>query len=174
MRRAAAAFLLVMLAGLTAYAVNPDEVLDDPALEARARAISKQLRCVVCQNQSIDDSSAPLARDLRLLVRERLVAGDTDAATIDYVVARYGDFVLLQPPFKPKTYGLWLGPWLVLALAGLVAVWWYRARRAEGGDVPPLTVAERARLDALVEELDDLDDGDAAPSGAAADAREPS
>ena len=159
MKRAIAALLLVMLAAVPAQAVNPDEILDDPVLEARARALSKQLRCVVCQNQSIDDSDAPLARDLRLLVRERLVAGDTDAATVAFVVARYGDFVLLQPPFKPKTYGLWFGPWLALAAAGLIAFWWYRARPSNVGEVPPLTDSERERLDALVDELDNPDEG---------------
>ena len=169
MRRALAAFLFVLSAALPAQAVNPDEILDDPVLEARARAISKQLRCVVCQNQSIDDSDAPLARDLRLLARERLVAGDTDAATIDFIVVRYGDFVLLQPPFKPKTYGLWFGPWFVLAAAGLIAIWWYRARPSDIGEVPPLTDSERARLDALVNELDNPDEGVMAKRKTAAD-----
>jgi len=109
----------IMLAALpfTAHAVEPDEILDDPALEARAREISKDLRCVVCQNQDIDSSNAGVARDLRLLVRERLVAGDTDAEVIEFVRARYGDFVLLKPPFKPGTYALWLAP-AVLFLFG--------------------------------------------------------
>lgn len=106
-----------------AGAVEPDEILDDPALEARARDISKDLRCVVCQNQDIDSSNAGVARDLRLLVRERLVAGDTDAEVMEFVRARYGDYVLLKPPFKPETYALWLAPaFLVLFGAGAVVV----------------------------------------------------
>lgn len=106
-----------------AGAVEPDEILDDPALEARARDISKDLRCVVCQNQDIDGSNAGVARDLRLLVRERLVAGDTDAEVMEFVRARYGDYVLLKPPFKPETYALWLAPaFLVLFGAGAVIV----------------------------------------------------
>jgi len=115
----------MMLAALpfTAQAVEPDEILDDPALEARAREISKDLRCVVCQNQDIDSSNAGVARDLRLLVRERLVAGDTDAEVMEFVRARYGDYVLLKPPFKPETYALWLAPaLLVLFGAGAVIV----------------------------------------------------
>ncbi|MDJ0897067.1 MAG: cytochrome c-type biogenesis protein CcmH, partial [Alphaproteobacteria bacterium] len=90
--------------------VSPDEMLDDPALEARARALSKELRCLVCQNESIDESDADLARDLRKIVRERLVAGDTDDEVIGYLTARYGDFVLLNPPVKPLTWALWFGP----------------------------------------------------------------
>ncbi|MBR9763576.1 MAG: cytochrome c-type biogenesis protein CcmH [Rhodobacteraceae bacterium] len=115
----------MLLAALpfTAQAVEPDEILDDPALEARARDISKDLRCVVCQNQDIDSSNAGVARDLRLLVRERLVAGDTDAEVIEFVRARYGDYVLLKPPFKPETYALWLAPaFLVLFGAGAVII----------------------------------------------------
>ena len=118
----AAAMLLAALP-FTAQAVEPDEILDDPALEARARDISKDLRCVVCQNQDIDSSNAGVARDLRLLVRERLVAGDTDAEVIEFVRARYGDYVLLKPPFKPETYALWLAPaFLVLFGAGAVII----------------------------------------------------
>ncbi|SEL72593.1 cytochrome c-type biogenesis protein CcmH [Roseovarius azorensis] len=115
----------MMLAALpfTAQAVEPDEILDDPALEARAREISKDLRCVVCQNQDIDSSNAGVARDLRLLVRERLVAGDTDAEVMEFVRARYGDYVLLKPPFKLETYALWLAPALLLLFgAGTVIV----------------------------------------------------
>ncbi len=145
----------VLLVAAPAAAVNPDEILDDPVLEARARDISKLLRCVVCQNQSIDDSNAELARDLRLLVRERLVAGDGDQQVLDYVVARYGDFVLLDPPLKPKTYGLWFGPWIIAGGALLVVVLWLLGRRqaATLAEVPPLSPAERARLDALVDGL---------------------
>jgi cytochrome c-type biogenesis protein CcmH len=113
-----------------ALAVQPDEVLADPALEARAREISEGLRCLVCQNQSIDDSAAPLARDLRLLVRERLTAGDSDDAVRNYLVARYGDFILLKPPFAVQTMLLWLTPVLVLLAGGLMAV--TRFRRPAG------------------------------------------
>ena len=109
---AAAAMLAVL--PFTAGAVEPDEILDDPALEARARVISKDLRCVVCQNQDIDSSNAGVARDLRLLVRERLVAGDTDEEVMAYVRARYGDFVLLKPPFNSSTYALWLAPAILM------------------------------------------------------------
>ena len=118
----AAAAVLAALP-FAAGAVEPDEILDDPVLEARAREISKDLRCVVCQNQDIDSSNAGVARDLRLLVRERLVAGDTDAEVMEFVRARYGDYVLLKPPFKPETYALWLAPALLLLFgAGTVIV----------------------------------------------------
>lgn len=110
----------LLLLGAEAGAVEPDEMLKDPALEARARAISRELRCLVCQNQSIDDSNAGLAHDLRVLVRERLKAGDSDAQVMAFITARYGDFVLLRPPFKPTTYVLWLGP-LAVFLMGLAA-----------------------------------------------------
>ena len=106
--------LLLALASNPALAIVAGESLDDTALEARARDIGKTLRCLVCQNQSIDDSNAGLAKDLRRLVRERLVAGDSDQAVIAYIVERYGDYVLLKPPFKPITYALWLGPGLML------------------------------------------------------------
>ena len=111
----AAAIVLVLVTPV--LAVEPGEILPDPILEARARAISSGLRCLVCQNQSIDDSNAPLAKDLRVLVRERLVAGESDPAVVDYIVARYGDFVLLKPPINARTLLLWLAP--VLSLAGL-------------------------------------------------------
>ncbi len=129
-----------------ALAVQPDEVLRDPALEARARDLSAELRCLVCQNQSIDDSDAPLARDLRLLVRERLQAGDSDAAIRDFVVARYGEFVLLRPPFAAHTLLLWLAPAL-LGAAGLFGVW--RLARSRGRDATEavaLTPDEQAAL----------------------------
>ena len=117
--------LMVLAIGLgAAYAVEPDERLDDPVLEERAREISQQLRCVVCQNQSIDESDAPLARDLRLIIRERLVAGDDNRAAIEFVVARYGDFVLLKPPFQTDTYFLWVGPF-IFVLLGLLLVYYY-------------------------------------------------
>jgi len=119
--------MFVLMAPISAHAVQPDEVLADAALEQRARALSANLRCVVCQNQSIDDSDAPLARDLRLLVRERLVTGDTDAEVIDFVVARYGEFVLLKPRFGAHTAVLWLLPFLVLG--GAVGWMLFRRRR---------------------------------------------
>jgi cytochrome c-type biogenesis protein CcmH len=135
-------------------AVDPGEVLADPALEARAREVSKELRCLVCQNQSIDDSDAELARDLRLLVRERVAAGDSNEAVVDYVVSRYGDFVLLKPPFKTSTYLLWLGPAVILAIGlGAIAVF-YRRRVGAGGAGPAsasLSEAERERLDRLMD-----------------------
>ena len=142
--------LALCLAAASAGAVDPAEMLEDPVLEARARDISKQLRCLVCQNQSIDDSDAPLARDLRLLVRQRLVAGDSDRQLIDYVVSRYGDFVLLRPPFKGATLILWLGPVLIAGL-GVIAVVAFFRRRA-GAAAGPLSDAERRRLESLLED----------------------
>ncbi len=148
--------LVLCLAAVSAGAVNPDEMLDDPALEARAREISKGLRCLVCQNQSIDDSDAGLARDLRVLVRERLVAGDSDGQVIDYVVSRYGDFVLMRPPFKATTYVLWLGPALIGGLGVLAVMAFYRRRRAAGARrgtaPPPLTEDEKRRLETLLDD----------------------
>ena len=125
----AATVAVMQAAPPTALAVEPDEVLADPVLEARARDISKELRCVVCQNQSIDDSNAELAKDLRIIVRERLVAGDDDQAVLDYLVDRYGDFVLYDPPFNARTYLIWLVPvgLAVLALVVLSLLW----RRAQ-------------------------------------------
>jgi cytochrome c-type biogenesis protein CcmH len=145
--------LLLLLAALLApaarAATSPDEVLADPVLEQRARALSKQLRCLVCQNQSIDDSNADLADDLRRLVRERLVAGDSDQQILDFLTARYGDFVLLKPPVEPATWGLWFGPAALLLLgAGGVAIHLRRRRRAEP---EALSAAEQARLSALLE-----------------------
>jgi cytochrome c-type biogenesis protein CcmH len=136
-----------------AWAVEPEEVLADPVLEQRARDISQELRCLVCQNQSIDDSNAGLARDLRILVRERLVAGDSDQAVIAHIVARYGDFVLLRPPFKPTTYALWLGPAVIFLLAGVGIVVYFRRRRSVPVvRSPPLTDDEQARLQLLLEQ----------------------
>ncbi len=149
MRRVLIAFALVVGMGLPGFAVQPDEVLKDPALEARARQLSLELRCLVCQNQSIDDSNAPLARDLRLLVRERLTAGDDDAAIRSYLVARYGDFVLLKPPFDSRTFLLWFGPFAVLA-AGATAVWLSARRRRAAPAAAPLSEAERKALEELV------------------------
>ncbi len=139
----AAAFLL---AAFPAFAVNPDEVLSDPALEARARALSAQLRCMVCQNQSIDDSNAELARDLRLLVRERLTNGDSDEAVINYVVSRYGEFVLLNPRLRGETLLLWGAP-IVLFLAGAAAMVFFVRKRGGKPTGTPLSDAEKAELD---------------------------
>ena len=146
--------LLLILASGTAHAVEPDEVLADPVLEQRARDISKNLRCLVCQNQSIDDSNAGLARDLRVLVRERLVAGDDNDAVIRHIVERYGDYVLLRPPVKPSTYLLWFGPVLIVAGAGAALFLFYRRRRATSTpEAPtPLTEEERKELETLLGE----------------------
>ncbi|WP_367622042.1 cytochrome c-type biogenesis protein [Thalassospira marina] len=134
-----------------AFAVNPDEMLSDPVLESRARVISEELRCLVCQNQSIDDSDADLAHDLRVLVRERLLAGDTNDQAIDYIVARYGDYVLLNPPFKPDTYILWASPFILLILATLAVIGFYRRKKRDGRNTPAnLTDQERKRLDEIL------------------------
>jgi cytochrome c-type biogenesis protein CcmH len=147
MRRLAAALFLAMAFAGPALAVNPDERLADPVLEARARSLGKTLRCLVCQNQSIDDSNADLAHDLRVLVRERLTAGDTDPQVLAYLQARYGDFVLLKPPVDPATWVLWFGPAAVLLLGAGVLV---MRRRAQPAAPAPLTPEERARLDLLM------------------------
>jgi cytochrome c-type biogenesis protein CcmH len=143
-----------LLGAAQAGAVQPDEILADPALEARARELSRELRCMVCQNQSIDDSDAPLARDLRVLVRERLVAGDSNKAVIDFLTARYGDFVLLKPRFAWDTAVLWFTPAVVLLLGvcGLVVLLRRRQGAAMAADSsePQLTSAERARLAELL------------------------
>jgi cytochrome c-type biogenesis protein CcmH len=136
----------------TAHAVEPAERLADPALEARARAISAQLRCLVCQNESIDDSGAGLAHDIRMLVRERLAGGDTDAQVVQSVVNRYGQFVLLKPPVEPATYVLWFAPPIVLVLGLAGSVCWIVQRRRQAGTVPALSADERERLDALLRE----------------------
>jgi cytochrome c-type biogenesis protein CcmH len=137
-------FVLLLALAAPALAVQPDEVLKDPQLEARARGLSQHLRCMVCQNQSIDDSDAPLARDLRLLVRERLRAGDSDSQVMDFIVSRYGQFVLLKPRFEWHTAALWLLPPVIL-LAGAVAVFLSTRRRPMATD-PALTEAERVKL----------------------------
>ncbi len=134
---------------VTAAAVQPDEVLSDPVLEARAREISKGLRCLVCQNQSIDDSNADLARDLRVLVRQRLTAGDSNDAVLAFVTDRYGDFVLLRPPFKAKTLVLWLGPGALFVLGTAAVVMFFRRRR-RAATITPLSADERLRIDALL------------------------
>jgi cytochrome c-type biogenesis protein CcmH len=140
-----ALLLAAALSPLSAHAVRPDEMLSDPALEARARDIGKELRCLVCRNQSIDDSEADLAHDLRVLVRERLTAGDSDAQVIDYVRARYGDFVLLKPPFEVSTWLLWGGPVLILLIGGL-GIARYLRRRSAVTEPPPLSADEERRL----------------------------
>ncbi len=161
----------LFLATAPAWAVNPDEVMADPALESRARELSKGLRCLVCQNQSIDDSDADLAKDLRVLVRERLSKGDSDAEVVEFVVSRYGDFVLLKPPFKATTLVLWLGPLVILGF-GLLAIFvFFRPRAmirasaklgAEGADAgaegtapqtpAPLSEDEKRRIEALMKD----------------------
>jgi cytochrome c-type biogenesis protein CcmH len=159
-RAALISFLLALLS-LPALAVLPDEVLKDPVLEERARELSRNIRCLVCQNQSIDDSNADLARDLRVLVRERLVAGNTDEQILDYLVSRYGDFVLLRPPLRGSTYLLWFGPAGVFVIAVIGLTLWFRRRRtalADGSDAPErLSPEERDRLATL------LDGGDSRP-----------
>ncbi|MGR9169036.1 cytochrome c-type biogenesis protein [Rhizobium sp. KDH_Rht_773_N] len=142
--------LVVLFAPMSAFAVNPDEVLADPALEARARALSAELRCMVCQNQSIDDSNADLARDLRLLVRERITDGDTDEEVLDYIVSRYGEFVLLKPRVSLRTLLLWGAP-VLLILAGGVSLIVFARRRAGKPTGSKLTDEEQARLAELLE-----------------------
>jgi len=134
-----------------AFAVEPDEVLSNPVLEARARALSKVLRCVVCQNQDIDSSNAGVARDLRLIVRERLVAGDSDEEVLDYVVARYGDFVLFRPPLRPLTYALWFGPIVLLLLGGGITIAALLRRRTTD-TLAALTEDEEGLLNAYLAE----------------------
>ena len=148
-------FVITLMAGSSAaYAVQPDEIMSDPAKELRARNLSRELRCMVCQNQSIDDSEAPLARDLRLLVRERIAAGDSDAQVLDFLVARYGEFVLLKPRLEPHTLLLWLLPPLALVGGGF-AMWTYNWRRlrsaaADDRSAFELTTEEEARLEQLI------------------------
>ncbi len=141
--------MVILVAALPALAVEPTEMLKDPALEARAREIGQALRCVVCQNQSIDDSAAEVARDMRRTVRERLVAGDSNDQVFDYMVARYGDYVLLKPPFKLGTVVLWLGAPLVLLVAAS-AIMLTALRRRATAPLPPLSEEERERLRSLL------------------------
>ncbi len=156
---------VLFLSTAPAWAVNPDEVMADPALESRARELSKGLRCLVCQNQSIDDSDADLAKDLRVLVRERLSKGDSDAEVVEFVVSRYGDFVLLKPPFKGATLVLWLGPAVIAGLGLWVMVVFLRRHRGQGGGTQaatakavsrprpaPLTDDEKKKLQKLLKE----------------------
>jgi cytochrome c-type biogenesis protein CcmH len=155
MRRHAAIFFAaaILFAGAPAFAVQPDEVLADPALEQRARDLSAQLRCMVCQNQSIDDSDAELARDLRLLVRERLVAGDSDEEVLAYLVDRYGEFVLLRPAVSARNALLWATPALVLALGAAGVVLFMRRRKTVASDAP-LSKEEAARLAEILHKRD--------------------
>ena len=148
---------LLLAAALPSHAVQPDEILADPALEGRARDISREIRCLVCQNQSIDDSDAELARDLRIIVRERLVAGDSDDEVRQYLVARYGDFVLLNPPVKPATYLLWFGPPVLLVVAVLIVGLRLR-RRGQPAAPAQLSAEERRRLDAILADGPGADD----------------
>ncbi|MBX4959697.1 cytochrome c-type biogenesis protein [Rhizobium lentis] len=142
--------LFVLFTPLSAFAVNPDEVLADPTLEARARALSAELRCMVCQNQSIDDSNAELAKDLRLLVRERIRNGDSDQAVLDYIVSRYGEFVLLKPRFSVKTVLLWGAP-VLLVLAGGVSLLLFARKRTGKPTGSKLTADEQATLSKLLQ-----------------------
>jgi cytochrome c-type biogenesis protein CcmH len=148
--------LAALLFSVPGHAVTPQERLADPVLEARARALSETLRCLVCQNESIDESGADLAHDLRVLLRQRLLAGDTDGQAVRYMVARYGQFVLLRPPVERATLVLWYGPGVMLLVAGLAAAIWLRRRSnpATRTAVPPLTDAERQRLDAMLQETE--------------------
>jgi cytochrome c-type biogenesis protein CcmH len=158
---------VLVITSTQAGAVEPSEMLDDPVMEARARTISAELRCVVCQNQSIDDSNAELARDMRVLVRERLVAGNTNQQVLDYVVSRYGDYVLLKPPFKSSTYLLWFGP-LLFVMIGLTAlVLMFRRGQSQDMDnamsqsqVLRLSKDEEKRLEKLLAESDHEKNGD--------------
>ena len=142
---------LLLATTTSAFAVEPDEILNDPMLEARARDIGKELRCPVCQNQSIDDSDANLARDLRLLIRERLQAGDSDTATISFIVERYGNYVLLRPPLKPATYLLWLGPFIIFGIALLIAALYLRGRRRTNLMTRTLSPDEERRIQDLMD-----------------------
>jgi cytochrome c-type biogenesis protein CcmH len=149
----ALALLIVLFAPASSRAVEPNEMLSNPALEARARAISEELRCMVCQNESIDESEAPLAHDLRVLVRQRLLAGDSDQQVIDFLVARYGEFILLKPPFSWNTIALWGAPPALLLIGAVMIVLVERRRKAAGpvADMPKLSAAEEARLAKLLD-----------------------
>lgn len=152
MRRLLSALLLAVVAAVTtpALAVLPSEMLDDPALEARARALSAELRCLVCQNQSIDDSNAELAREIRILLRERLVAGDTDEEIIDFLVSRYGQFILLRPQFNALTAFLWIAPGAALIGGGFLALRVLRRRSAAESGPAELSAEEEARLEKIL------------------------
>lgn len=149
--RAALLTLLMLAATVSAaWAFSADTPLPDPVQEERAITIAGELRCLVCQNQTILDSNADLARDLRALVRERITKGDSNDQVIQYIVARYGDWVLMDPPFKGVTYALWLGPFVFLVLAGIGVAVYFRANRRAAAPPAPLTADEQARLDSLL------------------------
>ncbi|WP_266019765.1 cytochrome c-type biogenesis protein [Brucella intermedia] len=153
-RSAFAALLLgaaLAFQGTAALAVNPDEVLSDPVLEKRARAISGELRCMVCQNESIDDSNAELARDLRILVRDRLKEGDSDEQVMDFIVDRYGEFVLLKPRLSARTIVLWGFPVVILLIGAVALVFAFRGRKRAGEAPKPLTESEKAELSRLLD-----------------------
>ncbi|MGE5504106.1 MAG: cytochrome c-type biogenesis protein [Actinomycetota bacterium] len=152
MRRLALLFAFFLALAAPALAITPDEMLKDPALEQRAREIGKDLRCLVCQNQSIDDSDADLAKDLRIIVRERLTAGDTDSQVMKFVVDRYGDFVLLRPPVKASTLVLWVGPFVLFAVGIVVVLGFYRRRAGQPAQPAPLSAEEQRRLDQLLKD----------------------
>jgi cytochrome c-type biogenesis protein CcmH len=145
------ALLAILLCAAAAQAVEPSERLADPALEARARRLSQELRCLVCQNESIDESGADLAHDLRVLLRQRLAAGDSDAQAVQYIVDRYGEFVLLKPRVEPATYLLWFAP-PALLLAGLIGSLVWLRRRGSAAAPAPLTAEERRRVARLLRE----------------------
>jgi cytochrome c-type biogenesis protein CcmH len=153
-----AALGLAALAG-PSYAVRPDEMLSDPVLEARAEAVSREIRCVVCQSQSVDESDADVAHDIRVLIREQIKAGASDADVKAFLVARYGDFVLLQPPFKAKTLLIWIGPFALLAGAGIGVCLFLR--RGTQREAAPLNATEQARLDKFLKSHDDVGGGGA-------------
>ena len=150
LRRIGFVLAVLWVATAPAFAVNPDEMLKDPALEARARALSQELRCLVCQNELIDDSNAALAHDIRVLLRERLKKGDTDKQAIDFLVARYGEFILLKPEFNAHTWALWLVPPGALVIGGLAAAAFYWRRRKRPAVPAPLDAAEEADLARLI------------------------
>ncbi|SFS22384.1 cytochrome c-type biogenesis protein [Yoonia litorea] len=144
------ATIILLLIPMSVFAVEPDEILQDPMLEQRAREISKELRCVVCQNQDIDSSNAGVARDLRILVRERLVAGDTDEEVISYIHARYGDYVLMRPPFNATTAALWLAPFILAAVSLLIG-WWVLSTSRKRRTSVRLSAKEEAEVARYIE-----------------------
>lgn len=146
------AFALMLLAAVPALAADPSEMLKDPVLEKKAEALGKELRCLVCQNESIEDSNADLARDLRIIVREHIAKGESPDQVKQYVVDRYGDYVLLNPPFKASTLVLWLGPFILLLAAIGTAFAFFRRRAAAPAQPAPLSAEEKRRLDALLKD----------------------
>jgi cytochrome c-type biogenesis protein CcmH len=153
--RSLLAIMALVSLSVVARAVEPDEVLKDPAQEARAREITRELRCVVCQNQSVDDSDAPLAKDIRMIVRERIMAGETDAEVRAYVVKRYGQYVLLRPPFGVDTALIWVGPFALLAIGlGVAAIYLRRVRSAGDAQTGTLSPEEEQRVEALLKDTE--------------------